>query len=245
MQDSDRRIFVGRLAELGSLSTCAELSRSGKAQVVWIEGEAGCGKTGLLNSWLDGLPTDFRVLRAEADELAKELPLELVSQLGDFASADGFGVGMGILDLIDRAQDDGPVAVVVEDLHWADLASRQALLTAARRLRDDRSLMVLTSRPLGGDDGWDRFTSDPERCVRINLGALSIAEVGELARRCGRPLSRRSVERLHHHTLGHALYVRTLLAELSSGQLRSSEGGLPAPRSLAWTTVGRMADTTS
>jgi hypothetical protein len=243
--DPHRRIFVGRVAELGSLSTSAELSRSGKAQVVWVEGEAGCGKTGLLNAWLDGLPPDFRVLRAEADELAKNLPLELASQLGDFPSADGFGAGMAILDLIDRAQNDGPIAVVVEDLHWADLPSRQALLTAARRLRNDRSLMLLTSRPLAGDDGWDRFTSDPERCVRINLGALSIDEVGELARECGRPLNRQSIERLHQHTLGHALYVRTLLAELSSGQLRSSEGGLPAPRSLAWTTVARMADTTS
>jgi DNA-binding CsgD family transcriptional regulator len=244
-RDPRRRIFVGRLAELGSLSACAELSRSGKAQVVWVEGEAGCGKTGLLNSWLEDLPTDFRVFRAEADELANDVPLELASQLGEFEAADGFGVGMAILDLIDGAQNHGPVAVVVEDLHWADLASRQALLTAARRLRNDRSLILLTSRPVARDDGWDRFTSDPERCVRIKLGALSIAEVGELARQCGRPLNRQSTERLHQHTLGHALYVRTLLAELSSGQLRTSEGGLPAPRSLAWTTVARMADTTS
>src|SRR5271154_4219289 len=194
--DAQEGTFVGRQGEIASLFACAQLSQAGKAQVVWVEGEAGCGKTGLVNNWLRQIPGDFVVLRAEADELAKDLTLELAGQLGAFVATDGFGVGMEILDLIDRAQTEGPVAVVVEDLHWADLASRQAFLTAARRLRNDRSMMVLTSRPVSQDDGWDRFTSDPERCVRINLGALSIQEVGELARRCGTPLSRQSVERL-------------------------------------------------
>ena len=212
--------------------------------MVWVEGEAGSGKTALISNWLSGLAPDFQVLRAEADELAKEVPLELAGQLGTFDATDGFGAGLELLDLIGAAQSEGPVVVVVEDLHWADLVSRQTLLTAARRLRNDRSLMVLTSRPVFSDDGWDRFTSDPDRCVRINLGALSVSEVGETARQCGRPLDHQSVERLHKHTLGHALYVRTLLSELSNAQLTSSEAALPAPRSLASTTVGRMADTT-
>jgi DNA-binding CsgD family transcriptional regulator len=238
------RIFVGRVDEIASLSACAGLSRAGSAQVVWVEGEAGYGKTGLLNSWLHQLSPDFHVLRAEADELASDVALELAGQLGTLASIDGFGAGLELLDLIDAAQSEGPVAVVVEDLHWADLVSRQALLTVARRLRNDRSLMVLTSRPVFRDDGWDRFTSDPERCVRINLEAFSADEVGEVARQCGRPLSRQTAERLHKHTLGHVLYVRTLLSELSNEQLTSSERELPAPRSLSSTTVGRMADAT-
>jgi ATP/maltotriose-dependent transcriptional regulator MalT len=237
--------FVGRASEIASLASCAALSQAGKAQVAWIEGEAGCGKTGLVNHWLRGISGEFQVIRAEADELTRDLTLNLAGQLGSFVATDGFGVGMEILDLIDTTQTDGPVALVVEDLHWGDLASRQAFLTAARRLRNDRSMMVLTSRPVSRDDGWDRFTSDPERCVRINLGALSIQEVGELARRCGTPLSRQSAARLHRHTLGHALYVRTLLSELSTEQLVSSEAGLPAPRSLASTTVARLADTTT
>jgi DNA-binding CsgD family transcriptional regulator len=212
--------------------------------VVWIEGEPGCGKTGLVSRFFSLLPKDFQVLQAEADELAQDVSLEVASQLGDFSATDSFGVGMEILSSIDAAQSDGPVAVLVEDLHWADLASRQALLTAARRLRHDKSLLVLTSRPAFRDDGWDRFTSDPERCARINLGALSTEEVAELARNCGKPLSRQGADRLHEHTLGHVLYVRTLLSELSISQLTASDGALPAPRSLASTTVGRMAGTT-
>ena len=137
-----------------------------------------------ITSCLSRLPMQFQVLRAEADELARDVTLELAGQLGSFAATDGFGVGMEILNLIDRVQTDGPVALVVEDLHWADLASRQALLTAARRLRNDRSLIVLTSRPVSRDDGWDRFTSDPDRCVRINLGPLSYAG----GRRAGTPV---------------------------------------------------------
>jgi hypothetical protein len=243
--EPQERIFVGRVAELESLSACAGVSKAGRAQVVWVEGEAGCGKTGLVNSWLRHIPSDFQIFRAEADELAMDVALELAAQLGSCGAADGFGAGMEILEFIDAAQRDGPVAIVVEDLHWADLMSRQALLTAARRLRDDRSLMVLTSRPVFRDDGWDRFTSDPERCTRINLGTFTVDEVGEVARQCGSPLNRQSVERLHKHTLGHVLYVRTMLSELSMEQLTSGEGELPAPRSLASTTVGRMADTTA
>jgi DNA-binding CsgD family transcriptional regulator len=241
--DLNERAFVGRVDEIGVLSRSTELARTGHAQTVWVEGEAGCGKSALLTRWLNDLPEDVQFLRAEADELAGDVPLELVGQLGDFDAKDGFGVGMQILDLVDRAQNAGPVVVVIEDLHWADLASRQALLTVARRLRNDSSLIVLTSRPVFRDDGWDRFTSEADRCTRINLGALDIQEVGELARICGMPLNSQSVERLHEHTLGHALYVRTLLSELSIDQLSSSGGGLPAPRSLAWTTVARMAET--
>lgn len=242
--ESQENNFVGRADELESLSSCAELARSGKAQVVWVEGEAGCGKTGLVSRFFSLLPKDFQTLRAEADELAQDVSLEVAGQLGDFSATDGFGVGIEILSIIDAAQNDGPVAVLVEDLHWADLASRQALLTAARRLRHDKTLLVLTSRPVLRDDGWDRFTSDPERCFRINLGALSTEEVTELARSCGKPLSRQGADRLHEHTLGQVLYVRTLLSELSISQLTASDGALPAPRSLASTTVGRMAGTT-
>jgi DNA-binding CsgD family transcriptional regulator len=242
--DSQESNFVGRVDELASLVSCADLARSGKAQVVWIEGEAGCGKTGLVRRFFSLLPKDLQVLQAEADELAQDVSLEVAGQLGDFSSTDGFGVGMEILSIIDAAENDGPVALLVEDLHWADLASRQALLTAARRLRHDKSMLVMTSRPVFRDDGWDRFTSDPERCVRINLGALSTEEVAELARSCGKPLSRQNADRLHEHTLGHVLYVRTLLSELSITQLSASDGALPAPRSLASTTVGRLAGTT-
>jgi hypothetical protein len=45
---------------------------------------------------------------------------------------------MQLLEAWSRVQDDGPVGVLVEDLHWADSRSSQALLTAVNRLDRDR-----------------------------------------------------------------------------------------------------------
>ena len=48
----------------------------------------------------------------------------------------------------------------------------------------------------------------------------------------GIALTPTQAERLHRHTAGHPLYVRTLLTELSPAQLRVADGDLPAPSSL-------------
>ncbi len=118
----------------------------------------------------------------------------------------------------------------------------KALLTAARRLENDRVVMLLTSRPDAGvADGWDRFCLDPDRCARVVLGALSSAEVLELAQGMGVALTAKEAARLHHHTGGHPLYARTLLSELTPEQLMVDDGALPAPRSLASTTLARLA----
>jgi predicted ATPase len=118
---------------------------AGRAQVVWIEGDAGSGKSGFLHSVLHGLPPTFRVLLAEADECAQDVALDVVRQLGPLDASDGFGAGLKLLEAFDTAQDHGPLAVVVEDLHWADGLSRQALLTVARRLRHDKVVLLVTT----------------------------------------------------------------------------------------------------
>ena len=235
--------FVGREAERASIAAAALQAASGRSRAVWIEGAAGSGKSALLRSVVEGLPPTFTSVRAEADELAGDINLEVASQLGVTRATAPFEAGLELLDVFGSLQDAGPVAVIVEDLHWADPASRLALLTAGRRLSDDRVLLVTTSRPDGRDyDGWDRFVADPDRCVRVGLGALSVEEVLQLATVAGVPLSPRDAERLHQHTGGHALYVRTLLAELSPEQLATPDRALPAPRSLTSTTVRRLVE---
>ena len=53
---------------------------AGQAQVVWIEGAAGSGKTALLREVLARLPAACQVLRAEADELAGDVPLGVLTR---------------------------------------------------------------------------------------------------------------------------------------------------------------------
>jgi hypothetical protein len=86
--------------------------------VVWIEGDAGFGKTALVRRVLAALPSDFIVMSAEADELAREQPFGVVSRLGAVTSAGSFAAGLELLRLTGERQDHRPVLVVVEDMHW-------------------------------------------------------------------------------------------------------------------------------
>ena len=131
---------------------------------------------------------------------------------------------------------------MVEDLHWADRESRQALLTVVRRVGEERVLLLVTSRPGAASDGWERLLLDPSGSLRVVLGALSRDDVGEMARVAGLALPWRAVGRLHEHSGGLALYVRTLLAELSVSQLAAPGGELPVPRSLASMILARLAE---
>jgi DNA-binding CsgD family transcriptional regulator len=233
--------IVGREDELAAVASSVAGAAAGRAWVVWIEGEAGSGKTALLRAALDALPDGFTVLRAEADELAADIPFNVVQQLG-VAATSAFPAGLELIEIWGRAQDGGPVAVAIEDLHWADSGSRLALLAAVRRLGHDRLIVLVTIRPGSlTADGWERFSFDADRCLRVTPGPLSAQEVTLMARHAGVRLPLAAAERLCHHTGGHPLYVRTLLSELTPEQL-TADGQLPAPRSLAMTTVTRLAE---
>ena len=237
--------FVGREAELARIDAAVASVANGRSALVWIEGEAGAGKSSLLEVAVQRLPAGFVVMRAEADEFATDSPYSLVRQLAPVRADTTMGAALqllgGLADLGERRPGTTPV-LAVEDLHWADPASREALLIMARRLPVDRVLMLVTTRPpTGPQDGWERLRLDARRCEFILLGALSIDEVTALAARSGVELSRSAAQRLHAHTGGHALYVRTLLSELRPEQLTAADGVLPAPRSLAATAAARLA----
>ena len=233
--------FVGRAHEREEIRRAAEAAASGRPWLVWIEGRSGSGKTALARQAVNDFGTAFAVVRAQADELATDVPYELARQLGAVSAAGPFAAGMDILEAWSRAQDQGPVVVVVEDLQWADMASAQALLSAVKRLDEDRVLVLVTSRP-GADEAWVRVRMDPDRCRQVMLGDFDVDEVAALAARSGVELTPRQATRLHAHTQGHPIYVRTLLAELTPRQLRAADGALPAPRSLASSITARLAD---
>jgi DNA-binding CsgD family transcriptional regulator len=235
--------FVGRRVELGAVSAAAKAAADYRPSVVWIEGDAGSGKTSLLRHALGGLPEGFTIVTAEADEFASDVSFNLLEQLGVRQATAVFPAGLELLEYVGRLQSAGPVVVAVEDLHWADPESRGALLVAARRLSRDRVLIVVTSRPgPAPGDGWERFRFDPNRCLVVPVTRLSLAEISEMARASGVSLSASAAERLYRHTGGHPLYARTLLSEFSPAQLAGSDGNLPVPRSLAAATVARLAE---
>jgi DNA-binding NarL/FixJ family response regulator len=230
------------------------------AQVVVIEADAGFGKTALLRRYIAG-QEDATVLEASGDEEEAVLGQGVVGQLtrsippgaldtlpllsdGPSVSADPFSVGAELLQGLGVLQERGTVIAVVDDMHWADVASARALLFVVRRLRNDHVLFVLTTRPGGLSllgRSWERLVSDGSRCRVVRLRGFSTEEVRALASSLGVRLSLTAAERLRDHTGGHPLYLRSILDELPTERLNAATGPLPVPHSLSETVLSRLA----
>ncbi|HUC14950.1 MAG TPA: AAA family ATPase [Acidimicrobiales bacterium] len=239
--------FVGRQSELSVLDERLAAARTGDPQVVYLEGEAGAGKSTLLSRFLGSLSGPV-VLEVGGDEAETSLTYGVVDQLLPGRStepgADPMAVGARLLDLFDQLQGGGQVVVlVIDDLHWADRPSLRAVLFALRRLRADKVLAVVATRPGGlADPGWARFVAGDSRVTHVPLGGLSSGDLTDLASALGLgALSPRAASRLATHTQGNALYCRALLDEIGLVGLSAGDGGLPAPRKLSALILARVA----
>ena len=240
--------FVGRQSELRVLGERLAAAGMGRPQVVYVEGEAGGGKSTLLARFLGSL-TNVAVLQVAGDESETLLSYGIIDQLQPGAltdpGTDPMAVGARLLDLLDRQQAGGRVVVfVIDDLQWADRPSSRAVLFALRRLRADKVLAIVSARAgERADPGWARFVAGDSRVTRMRLGGLSPGDLTELASALGLGvLSRRGASRLAAHTEGNALYCRALLDEIGiAGLSAAGGGGLPAPRELSAVILARVA----
>ncbi|MHB1139633.1 MAG: AAA family ATPase, partial [Microthrixaceae bacterium] len=242
---ADEVPFVGRAGQLAVLREAAADVANGRARVVFVEGEAGAGKTALVRHGVASELSGFHVVWTQAEELAADEPMFVARQVTPTSASTPFAAGLELLAHLAELQVHGPAALVVEDLHWVDDVSQQTILTALRRLGDDRVLVLITSRPAGSagsseDPGWERVRTDARLSRRVVVGALGLDDTRALVVATGRSLRPPEVERLHRHTQGHALHTAALLGELTDEQLAAPDIGLPAPRSLASLTLGRL-----
>jgi DNA-binding CsgD family transcriptional regulator len=241
-------IFVGRTAELARIEEVVSRVEAGQPCLVAIEGDPGVGKTALARRCLAGAP-GLRVLLARADQAETDLDFGIVDQLlraagadfPAFPSADGsgspassFAVGAHLLEVVGD-QQAAAVAIVVDDLQWADRRSVEALTFMLRRLSVDPVLTVVVHRGPSDrlDDAAQRMLRSVENRLDISLGGLGPDEVAALAGELtAGPLDGEAVERLYRATGGHALYLRTVLSEGFHFDPQAP-GRLALPRSLA------------
>lgn len=250
--------FVGRVNELTTLAEALREADGGRPGIVLVEGEPGIGKTALQRRFLEQ-HAEVAHLWVSGDEAEVSLALGLVDQLWaglppDIAPVrssgdrgvpiNGFTVGAELLTGLGRLEERGTLVVVVDDVHWTDSASAEALLFWLRRLREDCVLVLLAARPDGLallGDSWARLIADPGRARRLRLGGLTAGDVRQLAVRSGQVVPPAAGERLREHTGGNPLYVVALLDELPAGALMDVGGELPAPHSYAATVLARVA----
>ncbi|WP_082964724.1 AAA family ATPase [Mycobacterium sp. E796] len=232
------------LAELGNVAR--QVAGGGAGRLVLVRGEAGVGKTAVLDHFAAGLDSSMRVLRGWCDPLVAPRPLgPLIDALA--------GVGPAAAGALDAAIQSGDTGVlyrrllavlrdghtwvwVIEDAHWADGATLDLLRFLARRTESLPLLLVVSYR----DDELDRqhplsvALGDVATCAavrRIGLEPLSRHAVAQLATGSGV-----NAEQLHELTGGNPFFVTEVLA---AGPAALTRQGLP--RSIAEAVRGRLA----
>ena len=187
----------GRLSECESLDRLLVDVRGGQSRVLVLRGEAGVGKTALLE-YLVTNASGCRIVRAAGVESEMELPFAGVHQLcapvlshlahlpgpqrdalgtafGLLAGAatDRFLVGLAVLSLLSEVAGERPLVCVVDDAQWLDRASAQVLGFVARRLLAEPVAVLFAVRDLRDDQD---FGSLPVMVV----GGLSDADARAL-----------------------------------------------------------------
>ncbi|WP_343937996.1 ATP-binding protein, partial [Pseudonocardia zijingensis] len=160
----------GRDAELAVVEELLAGAREGRSAALVVRGEAGMGKSALL-AHATQRATRMRVLAQQGVETEAELPFAgLHALFADSCAAldrlpevqagalrvalgeatgpppERFLVGLAVLSLLAELAADRPVLCVLDDAHWVDRASAQALLFAARRLGSESVVLLFAAR---------------------------------------------------------------------------------------------------
>lgn len=79
------------------ISSYVDAIVSGSPWVIWVEGDAGSGKTALVHQALSGLSSEVRMLQATADELSADVEFAVVDQLAAIRGRSGFVADLELL----------------------------------------------------------------------------------------------------------------------------------------------------
>ena len=162
--------LLGRADECARLDDLVAAVRRGESRSLVVRGEAGIGKTALLQHLAESA-SGMTILRAIGMESETEMAygslhqlcapvldridglpvpqreaLEIVFGLRSAAAPNRFLVGLGLLSLLAEVSDGAPLLCLVDDAQWLDQASRLTLAFVARRLLAEPVGVVFAAR---------------------------------------------------------------------------------------------------
>jgi DNA-binding NarL/FixJ family response regulator len=211
------RRLLERDQEVAALAALLDESVSGQGHVAVISGEAGIGKTTLVEHVLAQAPTGVRLLWGACEALFAPRPLGPLFDIADHlppmirAALEGDAQRATLFAAVLEELRSKPTVLVIEDLHWADEATLDFIKHLARRITQTKTLLLLTYRDeeLGRHHPLRLVLGDlPTREVtRLRLPPLSEAAVATLASQAAR-----SAHELYRTTSGNPFFVTEILA---------------------------------
>lgn len=202
--------------------TLAEVAL-GQGRLVLVSGEAGIGKTSLVEQFVETQQNEYRVLWGGCDALFTPRPLgplyDLALQVrGDLLTLlEQEAARATIFSAVFEELQSTPATVLVfEDVHWADEGTLDLLKFIGRRINKLNSMLVITYREdeVQAEHPLRLVLGDlPRSSVRrVRLPRLSEDAVHELAARAGK-----RIEELYAVTGGNPFFVTEVLASRDAG----------------------------
>ncbi|HEX7187484.1 MAG TPA: AAA family ATPase [Actinomycetes bacterium] len=201
-----RQVFVGRAEELAQLTDLVADAAAGRPGLALLSGEAGAGKTRLLDELLTHVPRRTlacrgtgvgflggripyapligalrsllsRVPRAEAPRVLGPDPSDLALLLPELGPRPEAGSDQGRLiasvsSVFDRAAGVRPTVLVLDDLHFADVATLEMLAFLCAALDQQRLAVVVAYRPDEAGDVLGEWLADRRRAPHVREIAL-------------------------------------------------------------------------
>ena len=242
------RTLLGREREREALDRLLDGVRGGRGGALAMHGEAGVGKTALLDyaveaaaefriAWTVGVEAEMELPFAAAQQLCapflefmERLPqpqrdaLDVAFGLSKGPAPEPFLVGLAILGVLAEAAEQQPLLCAIDDAQWLDSASARALAFVARRLVAEKIELVFATRELGETlSGLPDLPIAPleRRDARALLESVLPARLDE-----------RVLERIIAETRGNPLALLELPRGLSPTQLAGGFG-LPSTAPLS------------
>src|SRR3954470_18017758 len=203
-------MLYGRVAECAALERLLDEARASHSGVLVMRGGPGLGKSALLGEAAERA-VGLRGLRAVGIEAGSEFELafaaphqllmrvfELIDRLPDPQAAplrgafglsdegthNRFVLSVAVLGLLSEASEPGPLLCVVDDAHWLDRPSADALRFCARRLGAEGVVMVFAA----GEEASRSF--DAPDLPELRLAGLHAESAGRLlVERAGSPVA--------------------------------------------------------
>ncbi|PXY38245.1 helix-turn-helix transcriptional regulator [Prauserella flavalba] len=254
--------LFGRTSETALLGGHLDDARAGRSTALVVRGEAGIGKSALLGQAASAA-SDFLVLRGAGIETEAKLPfaglhlllrpvlseidalpeahaqaLQCALGTGSGEAAGRFTIGLAVLGLLTRLARTRPVLCVVDDAHWLDEASTDALLFAARRLGTEGVVLLFAARDLHAPP----FPAPG--VAELRLGGLSPEAVDELLTERAGDLPRHVRDRIAGEACGNPLALLELAAAQREGRATESPydvAKLPTHSKIQHTFADRIA----